>query len=171
MSKIELMRIFKDTEFVEQLGSGMNRMMTAYKPNIFHVTPNFFHVIFFFDEDAKQLYNMPDGTLNSKDGTINDRLNVGNDTLNADNPINDRINSDGDRLNDRLNLSESETSVFYEIEKNPFIKTEEIVLLTGLSMPTVSRAIKSLRQKNIIEREGSKKTGHWRVKAEANNNA
>lgn len=30
-------------------------------------------------------------------------------------------------------------------------------------MPTVNRAIKSLREKEIISHEGSKKSGHWLV--------
>ena len=66
-------------------------------------------------------------------------------------------------LNDRINLSESEIFVYEEIKKNPFVKNEELVLLTGLSIRTVNRAIKSLRDKNLINREGSKKTGHWEI--------
>lgn len=75
-----------------------------------------------------------------------------------------------DRINDRINLSESEKQIFSEIEKNPFVKTEEIVFLTGFSMPTVNRAIKSLREKGIINREGSKKSGHWLVLAKNQEN-
>ena len=203
----ELMRVFKDTEFVEQLGSGMNRMMSVYKPDIFRITPNFIHVVFYFDEDSK-----PDGTLNDTINTENDIINdtingndtlngtikPKNDTINAENgiindtingngtlngTINDRLNDDGDRLNDRLSendrlndrinrnddrindrLTESENLVLSEMGKNPCVTTEEIVSLTGLSMRTVARAIKSLREKNIIAREGSKKTGIWVIK-------
>lgn len=39
----EIMRIYKDMELVEQLGSGMNRMMKSYKPDIFKISPNFCH--------------------------------------------------------------------------------------------------------------------------------
>lgn len=135
----ELMRIFKDTEFVEQLGSGMNRMMSVYKPDIFHISPNFFHVVFHFDKD----FIVPKGTDND---TRNDIIK----------------NTDG-IINGTLKLSVSENAVFEEIKKNPSIITEEIVSLTGLSMRTVARAIKSLREKQIVVREGSKKTGIWVV--------
>lgn len=84
--------------------------------------------------------------------------------------INDRINSDDDRLNDRINLSESEKQIFSEIEKNPFVKTAELVSLTGFSMPTVNRAVKSLREKGFVSREGSKKSGHWLVLAQNQEN-
>lgn len=46
----EIMRIFKDVDLVEQLGTGMNRMMKAYTPNIFVVSPNFFHTVFNYNK-------------------------------------------------------------------------------------------------------------------------
>lgn len=44
-------------ELVEQLGSGMNRMMQSYSPDIFKISPNFFHVILFYSK-------MPNGGIN-----------------------------------------------------------------------------------------------------------
>ena len=41
----EIMRIFKDVDLVEQLGTGMEKMLAAYTPNIFELSPNFFHVM------------------------------------------------------------------------------------------------------------------------------
>ena len=46
----EIMRIFKDVDLVEQLGTGMNRMMKAYTPDIFVVSPNFFHTVFSYNK-------------------------------------------------------------------------------------------------------------------------
>lgn len=37
----ELMRIFKDVELVEQLGSGMQRILKSYGPEIFDISDNF----------------------------------------------------------------------------------------------------------------------------------
>jgi len=42
----ELMRIFKDLELVEQLGSGMNRILSVYSNDIFSVTENFIQITF-----------------------------------------------------------------------------------------------------------------------------
>ena len=50
----EIMRIYKDMELVEQLGSGMNRMLKSYKPDIFKVTPNFFHVVLYYQREKTQ---------------------------------------------------------------------------------------------------------------------
>ncbi len=46
----ELMRVFKDVELVEQLGSGMGRIMNAYDKSIFEFLPNFLRINFYFDK-------------------------------------------------------------------------------------------------------------------------
>ena len=47
----ELMRVFRDLEFVEHLGSGMNRILKVYDKGIFKITDNFLETVFPFDED------------------------------------------------------------------------------------------------------------------------
>lgn len=44
----ELMRVFKDVRLVEQLGSGMIRILKKYDRSIFTITPNFIRVAFPF---------------------------------------------------------------------------------------------------------------------------
>ncbi len=44
----ELMRVFKDVGLVEQLGSGMSRILKSYDKNIFHITDHFIKVEFPF---------------------------------------------------------------------------------------------------------------------------
>ena len=41
----ELMRVFKDVELVEQLGSGMNRILKEYPRSVFHISDNFIKVV------------------------------------------------------------------------------------------------------------------------------
>jgi len=47
----ELMRVFRDLEFVEHLGSGMNRILEVYDKGIFNLSDNFLQVTFPFEED------------------------------------------------------------------------------------------------------------------------
>ena len=56
--------------------------------------------------------------------------------------------STNDTLNDTIRLTKNE---------------QEIVNKTKLSDRTISRAIKHLQDEKIILREGSKKTGYWKV--------
>ena len=51
----ELMRIFRDLEFVEHLGSGMNRILRAYDKSIFHLSENFVEIVFPYEEEYLRL--------------------------------------------------------------------------------------------------------------------
>ena len=46
----ELMRIFRDLELVEQLGSGIPRILEQYQASIYHFSPNFIRVVMPFAE-------------------------------------------------------------------------------------------------------------------------
>ena len=48
----EIMRVFKDVELVEQLGSGMERIMKVYDESNFEFLPNFLRINFFFDKEV-----------------------------------------------------------------------------------------------------------------------
>lgn len=60
----ELMRVFKDVDLVEQLGSGMSRILHTYDQSIFDISDNFIRAIFSFTENLDH-----DGTIN---GIINE---------------------------------------------------------------------------------------------------
>lgn len=55
--------------------------------------------------------------------------------------------------NDTLNL----------LKINPNMKQKDIAIKLRVSEPTIKRNIKELKEKGYIEREGSKKTGHWKI--------
>ena len=46
----ELMRIFRDLDIVEQMGSGIPRILQKYKPSVYLFTANFIRVVFPFAE-------------------------------------------------------------------------------------------------------------------------
>ncbi|MDO8954945.1 MAG: putative DNA binding domain-containing protein [Gammaproteobacteria bacterium] len=50
----ELMRVFRDLDMVEQLGSGVPRILAYYPRSIYHFTPNFIRVVLTFTEDFDQ---------------------------------------------------------------------------------------------------------------------
>ena len=122
----ELMRVFHDLDMVEQLGSGMRRILKSYDGSAFSFTDHFMRTSFYFE------------------GKLGDKLG-------------------DDRINDRLNLSETEMIVYKEILRDPFIKTVTLVQSTGYSEPTINRAIKSLKNNNLIVRVGANKKGYWDV--------
>lgn len=58
----ELMRVFRDMELVEQIGSGMSRILKAYDRSVFDLSPNFTVVTFPFEV----AFISPDGKINGK---------------------------------------------------------------------------------------------------------
>lgn len=66
----ELMRVFKDVGFVEQLGSGMSRILKAYDKDVFQISDHFIKAVFPF---AKSV----DGK-NTASGSINGGINGSN---------------------------------------------------------------------------------------------
>jgi len=142
------MRIFKDINLVESLGSGMGKIMEAYDQSIFTFLDTFLIVTFPFAEG----YDTIKDTLN-----INDTIN---DTLNRNDTINDIIN---DTINDTINLCESKNQILKVIKKNPKITIDKIAETTTLSRISVIRHLKTLQEMGVVARVGSRKTGYWEI--------
>ena len=66
----ELMRVFRDMELVEQIGSGMSRILKAYDRSIFELSPSFTIVTFPFEE----AFITPNDKINGKIISILDVL-------------------------------------------------------------------------------------------------
>ena len=66
-------------------------------------------------------------------------------------------------LNDPINdpINELENLVLEIIKKNPAYTYSEIARQIGKSEATVKRTLSILKKAGVLERDGSKKTGHW----------
>ena len=54
----EIMRVFRDLDLVEQLGSGINRILKVYEKEIFNISENFIEIVFPFEKEyLEQLQN------------------------------------------------------------------------------------------------------------------
>ena len=74
--------------------------------------------------------------------------------------------SDGvinEAINGVINISATEQAVFAAIKKKPRITKAELQKETSLGKSTIDRAIKALKEKYLIERVGSNKTGYWKI--------
>jgi len=60
----EPMRIYKDIELVEQLGSGLERILSYYQKTSFVITENFLKNVFISDYDAIQNEGVNEGVKN-----------------------------------------------------------------------------------------------------------
>lgn len=69
----------------------------------------------------------------------------------------DLINLANGTLNGTLNL------ILNEIKDKNSVTQKELSDKTGMSLRTIKRNIDMLKEKGYIEREGSKKTGYWKI--------
>lgn len=79
---------------------------------------------------------------------------------NTDDTVNDIIN---DTINDTIKLTSNEMLIMNFIKTNSNITIKELEKQVPISRPTINRYIKALKKKGILEREGSNKTGSWKI--------
>lgn len=66
-----------------------------------------------------------------------------------------------DRVNDRVNFA---NEILLLVEKNPGLRSKDLAVLAGKSIPTLSRFLKSLKDNGKIEFRGAPKNGGYFVK-------
>ena len=64
---------------------------------------------------------------------------------------------------DILDCTLEELAVLELVAKNPSIKQQELADVTGKSIATIKRVMKSLQDKNYIRRESGKRYGKWEI--------
>ena len=65
--------------------------------------------------------------------------------------------------NDKNKYLSPDKAILSILSQKPFIKAEEIAIKIGKTRRTVQTILKELKEKNLITRKGSKKTGYWVV--------
>ena len=131
----ELMRVFRDMEFVENFGSGIQRILRVYDRSIFQISDNF--IITEFKYDPEVLKKVRNAVVHGE-------------------PVNVPVN-------EPVKLTATAQEVLALIAEQNNITLEILTDKIGVSRETVKRAIKLLKQSGYIERVGSDKTGYWKV--------
>jgi predicted HTH transcriptional regulator len=122
-------------ELVEQIGSGMSRILKVYDHSIFEISPSFTVVTFPYEEALI----LPNGEINGKtNGEINDEIN--------------------DEVSDKVD------SLLEILKSNPTITIPKLAELTGKSQRSISRELRELQDAGLLWREGARKNGRWIVK-------
>lgn len=129
----ELMRVFKDVKLVEQLGSGIQRILKVYDKCIFGFSANFLKVSFPAENVGKDV-----GKNVGKD--------VGKDV--------------GEKLQ---KLNDTQKRIISLIQSNKDITQAEISEQLNVTTRTVERNMKKLQENNIINRVGSYTQGYWEI--------
>ena len=143
------MRVFKDVGLVEQLGSGMSRILKYYDKDIFTISDHFIKAVFPFSDKSTI-----DGI---GEDTNKDESGVTSGTINEDGTINGIING---TIND---IDEEKKVIVAKMVENPRVTIKAMSNYTGYSVRKVNRIIKELKKLGIVERKGANKTGYWEI--------
>lgn len=138
----ELMRVYRDLDFVEQLGSGMNRILSAYSQDVFKITENFLEVCFPFAEDYS-------ATLQE------------NKDLPGQRGDKKWVEKWGEKWVEKW--GENEIAILKCLLMNNKISIVALAKETGLSTSGVEKILGRLKDKGAIRRVGSAKGGHWEI--------
>lgn len=146
----ELMRVFRDMELVEQLGSGMRRILDAYGRDAFEIDDNFICVTFPFSQEALGLNDdvVGSGMIKETDGRINGRINGRKPSSHTSSPT---------------CLTETERALLNILKTEPSATYDRMAEHLSVSYRTAGRIVASLIDKGCLRRIGSRKSGHWEV--------
>ena len=139
------MRFFHDVEMVEQLGSGMNRILRYYDRSIFKIHDDMIKVVFRFVpgfEDDLQSKNEEAADLQSNLDSKSDS---------------------GLKSTERLSRAEIKIRIVEVLKEDPLCTYETLSKMFNISRATVANCMKSLNEAGEVKRVGSDKDGHWDV--------
>src|SRR5699024_9363480 len=77
--------------------------------------------------------------------------------------INESNGAINEVINEAIKLSPVQKTVLDAIIETPSITKQALCDRTSLGKSTIDRAIKALKEKGLIQRVGSNKTGYWKV--------
>ena len=129
-----LMRIFLSMGLTEHTGHGIPTIVENYGKDVFEIESNYIRCTIPFEKEVMS-------QIDNKNVGLNVGLNV---VLN-------------------VGLNRTEKKVIECLIENPSVTSIEIAEKIGVTKRTVERAFKSLQDKNILERIGSKRDGNWIV--------
>ena len=186
-----LMRIFRDLDYVESIGSGMARILNAYGRDIYDIQEHYIRITIPYatadgsidvystspDHDAGEInhetgeINHETGEINHKTGEINHETGEINHETGEINHETGEINHETGEINHETGEINAETGEIKEVMKEilkviadkPGIKRAKLHELSGISLRTLDRLLSALTKgtQPKIIYRGSKKTGGW----------
>ena len=146
----EIMRIFHDVDMVEQLGSGMNRILQYYDKGIFEIYEDTIKVVFKFAMSVDEA--IPNGSEITREQFKNSSEIV-------------QEASNSSKSSSRKNVSKEtvKAAIVSYLRNNPKATYQEIGDNFEMKRTTVFNYLNELAEAGIIERVGNNRSGYWKV--------
>ena len=165
----ELMRIFRDVEMVESLGSGMPRIMQVYGRECFTFMEHFIRFTVPFNKNVTD--NVTDFvTDNVTEGNTDLQKHVEKDQEYVEEEIK-HVEKDEKHVEkrreyvgkDEKHVEKTSEKIIMLIKERPEISIAEMGIILGLNRRSIEDQIKRMKQKCLIRRVGPDKGGHWEI--------
>lgn len=177
---------FQYMKLIESWGTGIPRLleqMAEYglrqpefidwgdclRINLFRHTPDLMNSNVFPDSkfDQERILDIQPGSLteiqiNRDDTKIDAKSDTKSDTnhyvttMGETNPMKFKIKSG-------VRITEREIAILEAIQNNPLITQKELTELTEIPLSSIKRIIPGMQIKGILKREGTKRSGKWRI--------
>jgi predicted HTH transcriptional regulator len=168
----EIMRIFKDLEYVERLGSGIPYIVSKYGEGIFKLMSSVIRYAYLFDEVRELNGTTPAISQNdAKKSTKNhSKLSRNYPETTPKLPQNypETIPILSQNYPNTISIlsqyySDTTVKLISAIQDNPKITIEKLSEIVGLTKIGVRWNIKNLKKRGIIRRVGSNRSGYWEI--------
>jgi predicted HTH transcriptional regulator len=142
----EIIRIFKDLKFVEQLGSGLPRILKYYPQSCFAFSDNFLKI-----------------TLPIKGGQKGGQAGGQKGSQAGGQKGSQAGGQKGGQKNTQIELTKKQEQVLKLLQTNPKISREELSKQLEINPSAIQKHIENLKQKKAIKRIGGDKGGYWKI--------
>ncbi len=173
----ELMRVFRDLDMVEHLGSGIPRILRAYPRECFQFTENFVRIVFYAGArvvSTTQETTQEGGHTTQENGTTTQQTALeGNGTTQENDPATQETTQEGGHTTQENGTTTQQTALegngttqekLIEILRMDSAATREsLAAELGITPDGVKYHLDRLRRAGRIQRLGSTKAGRWEV--------
>ena len=152
----ELMRVFRDVDMVEALGSGMPRKMSVYKKENFVRSEHFLRLVVPFSRTNE------DGSLVKTAESLVKQNETLIKSAEAFNNVEQKL-SKKDGKNVAQKVVERRIKILQMVCNNPFITMEKLSQSLGISIVAVNNNINELKRLELIRHSGPVRGGCWDI--------
>ena len=149
--------LFHRMRYMERRGSGLHKIVAETEK-----LPG-------YTEELKPRFVSTDSTFKVVLMNVNYKENLDIDGINDG--VNDGVNSKNDGVNDGVNskndgvkLNSTQKKIIEMMRKNDHCTIDEMAEFAQVKRRAIERNIKSLRERDLILRDGADKNGRWVVK-------
>jgi Predicted transcriptional regulator containing an HTH domain and an uncharacterized domain shared with the mammalian protein Schlafen len=153
----EIMRVLKDLEFVEQLGSGIPKIVSKYGRGVISMNENVVQTSLMFDNVMGEMMRKPSSSSAESSEKSPEQY-----------PENEEQYPENEEKcpeNEGKTTQKTAQKILVAISQNPRVSRKELAVIVNRTPNAVKRQLEKLKAANLIQRIGPDKGGQWQIKS------